>query len=124
LFPTTWLLIIHGPRASRRCQYAAELAKIIVHGDLVTQTLPRRDDHAFRPPRLDSGARDSQQLCGDRDRHAQQLSAPVLQQLPGGLSDILASGPLRHPVQQGNVIKDLHSVLELACDRHAHHLAL
>ena len=33
-------------------------------------------------------------------------------------------GPLRHPVQEGNVVKDLHSVLELACDRHAHHLAL
>jgi hypothetical protein len=27
-------------------------------------------------------------------------------------------------VQEGNVVKDLHSVLELACDRHAHHLAL
>ena len=33
-------------------------------------------------------------------------------------------GPFRHPVQEGNVVKDLHSVLELACDRHAHHLAL
>ena len=54
-------------RASRSCQYAAELAKIIVHGDLVAQTLLRRDEHAFRLPRLDSGARDSPQLCGDCD---------------------------------------------------------
>ncbi|HJY44230.1 MAG TPA: hypothetical protein VJ301_06380 [Propionibacteriaceae bacterium] len=30
--PNTWLLIIHGPRASQSCQYAAELAKIIVQG--------------------------------------------------------------------------------------------
>ena len=88
-----WLLIIHRPRASRICQYAAELAKIIVHGDLVAQTLLRRDEHAFRLPRLDSGARDSQQLCGDCDRHARQLSAPVLQQLAGGT--------FGHPAHQG-----------------------
>jgi len=35
-----------------------------------------------------------------------------------------SSRSLRHPVQEGNVVKDLHGVLELAWDRHAHHLAL
>jgi hypothetical protein len=77
----------------------------------VTQTLLRRDEHAFRLPRLDSGTRGSQQLCS-----SSSLAAP---------SDILLiKVPLRHPVREGNVAKDLHSVLELACDRHSHHLAL
>ena len=60
----------------------------------MAQTLLRRDEHAFRLPRLDALGHSAHQ------------------------------GPLRHPVQEGNVVKDLHSVLELACERHAHHLAL
>jgi hypothetical protein len=104
---------------------AAELGKIIVHGDLVTQTLMRRDEYASRPPRLDSGARESQRLCGDpRPTRSAALGAgtPAAPWRP--LGHPAHQGPLCHPVQEGKRVTDLHSVLALACDRHAHHLPL